>query len=229
MSEIYPALAKVMADVDHVAKQDRNEHQRFMFRGVDAVVNAVGPALRKHGVIVVPIVDDATYTQVATSNNKPATACRVQVTYVFYATDGSHVSAKVAAEAWDHGDKAAPKAMSIAFRTALLQALSLPTDEAEPDSETYERAPQPKQEQPQAETGELMHKRTRGQLFALFTQKGIPEDRQLAGINYRVDGSYESRSEVTESDAQAVIEYLKTLPDAESAPPEEGETPARAQ
>jgi thermostable 8-oxoguanine DNA glycosylase len=30
--------------------------------------------------------------------------------------------------------------MSVAFRTALLQALSLPTDEADPDSSSYERS-----------------------------------------------------------------------------------------
>ena len=37
---IHKALAAVMADVGHVAKRDRNEHQRFLFRGIDAVVKA---------------------------------------------------------------------------------------------------------------------------------------------------------------------------------------------
>jgi hypothetical protein len=54
---IYARLAAVMADCTSVAKRDRNEHQRFMFRGIDAVLNAVGPILRKHGVIVVPDVE----------------------------------------------------------------------------------------------------------------------------------------------------------------------------
>ena len=40
----------------------------------------------------------------------------------------------------DSGDKATPKAMSVAFRIALLQALALPTDEPDPDSYAYERA-----------------------------------------------------------------------------------------
>ena len=53
--------------------------------------------------------------------------------------DGSTLTATVAAEAWDTGDKATPKAMSVAFRTALLQALALPTDEPDPDSHTYVR------------------------------------------------------------------------------------------
>jgi hypothetical protein len=139
VTDIYTALAAVMADCDHVAKRDRNEHQRFLFRGIDAVVNAVGPVLRKHGVIVTPHLQDVAYDTVQTSQGKPATACRVQVAYIFYAPDGSSIETVVAAEAWDMGDKAAPKAMSVAFRTALLQALALPTDEPDPDSQSFER------------------------------------------------------------------------------------------
>ena len=137
---IYGQLAQVMADCTHVAKRDRNEHQRFLFRGIDAVVNAVGPILREHKVIVLPQVRDVTYEQVATSGGKASTACRVLVDYVFVSgVDGSTLTATVAAESWDTGDKATPKAMSVAFRTALLQALALPTDEPDPDSHTYVR------------------------------------------------------------------------------------------
>lgn len=156
--KIYAALAAVMADCDHVAKRDRNEHQKFMFRGIDAVVNAVGPALRKHKVIVVPDVESVTYMPVTTSTNKPANACRVVVSYVFIAVDGSTVAVKVAGEAWDHGDKATPKAMSVAFRTALLQALALPTDDPDPDSHTYQGQPaEPSKDWgPIADTAEMM-------------------------------------------------------------------------
>lgn len=136
---IYGALADVMADCDHVSKRDKNTHQNFMFRGIDAVVNAVGPVLRKHKVIVVPDVQSVDYADVLTTGGKPSTACRVVVAYHFIAVDGSEVVATAAGEAWDSGDKATPKAMSVAFRTALLQALALPTDEPDPDSHTYER------------------------------------------------------------------------------------------
>lgn len=71
--------------------------------------------------------------------------------------------------------------------------------------------------EPDAPAPKPMTKRTQGQLFALFSQKGIPEDQQLAGINYRVGGTYESRADVTEDDARLVIDYLKSLPDAEAA------------
>src|SRR5690606_40176303 len=44
-------------------------------------------------------------------------------------------------EAMDSGDKATPKAMSVAMRVALLQALCIPTDEPDVDSQSYERSP----------------------------------------------------------------------------------------
>lgn len=143
MSNIYSAMAAVMADVDHVAKRDINTHQKFVFRGIDAVLNAVGPVLRKHKVIVVPEIVSESFETVQTSTGKPATACRVQVAYTFYGPEGDSIRSSVLGEAWDSGDKAGPKAMSVAFRTALLQALALPTDEPDPDSQTYERAPAP--------------------------------------------------------------------------------------
>lgn len=63
-----------------------------------------------------------------------------------------------------------------------------------------------------------MTARTRGQMFALFGQKGVPEDQQLAGINHITNGGYTSRSELTEAHAKEVIATLRKRPDA--APPE---------
>jgi len=137
---IYAALASVMADIKHVGKDGWNDHQKFSFRGIDAVVNAVGPALRAHGVIVVPVLVSVTYETVQTTQNKAQTACRVVVSYRFHGPAGDSIETTVAGEAWDSGDKATPKAMSVAFRTALLQSLALPTDEPDPDASTFERA-----------------------------------------------------------------------------------------
>jgi hypothetical protein len=144
MSQIYTALNNVMRDVGAVKKNDRNEVQRFMFRGVDAVVNAVYPALLEHGVTVSPNVRSYDYGTVEVGQGerrKPMGHARVVVEYTFTSTeDGSAVTASAAGEAMDSGDKATPKAMSVALRTALLQSLMLPTDDPEPDAHSYERA-----------------------------------------------------------------------------------------
>jgi hypothetical protein len=142
---IYAALNAVMEDVGAVKKNDVNDFQKFMFRGVDAVVNAVYPALIKHRVSVTPNVRAYDYGTIETgqgNNRKPMGHARVVVEYTFTAAeDGSAVTASAAGEAFDSGDKATPKAMSVALRTALLQSLMLPTNDPDPDAMTYERAP----------------------------------------------------------------------------------------
>lgn len=142
MSDIYQALSAVMESVQAVKKGERNNHGGYNFRGIDAVVNAVGPELRKHKVIVTPEVETYEFGEIETGKNRtPMGHARVVVRYTFHALDGSAITCSAAGEAFDSGDKATPKAMSVAFRTALLQALCLPTDEPDPDSQTYERAP----------------------------------------------------------------------------------------
>jgi hypothetical protein len=137
---VVEALLAVMGDVQAVGKGDRNNQQGYNFRGIDAVVNAVGPAFRKHGVIAVPHSSEARYRDVQTSTGKPSRECTVTVTYRFYGPAGDHIEAEVPGESMDFGDKGAPKAMSVAYRIALLQALCIPTDEPEPDSHSYERS-----------------------------------------------------------------------------------------
>ena len=160
------ALSAVMADVQAVRKGERNAQQGFNFRGVDAVVNAVGPAFRTHGVVVGSEVLSHTFTEVEVGTKRtPMGHAMVTVRYRFYGPAGDFVEASAAAEAMDSGDKATAKAMSVAYRTALIQALALPTDEPDPDAESFERAPQqtaperqpaaPRQGQPQTPSGDL--------------------------------------------------------------------------
>lgn len=144
MSEIITRLSKAMEDVGAVGKDGRNTAQNFNFRGIDAVVNATSPAFRKHGIVVVPTLNNIAYETVEVGQNRSRMASvRVNVTYTFHAPDGSSVAATVAAESMDSGDKATAKAMSVAFRIALLQTLCLPTDDIDPDAQTYERSPAP--------------------------------------------------------------------------------------
>src|SRR5699024_1792619 len=72
-NQIYADIAKVMRSVDHVGKGDFNSHQKFNFRGIDGVLNAVGPALREHNVVVYPRLHDVAYEEVKTSGGKAST------------------------------------------------------------------------------------------------------------------------------------------------------------
>lgn len=137
---VVEALAAVMEEVQGVGKGDKNTQQGYMFRGVDAVVNAVGPAFRKHSVVAVPITVSCESEHYTTAKGTPMRGVTLTVGFRFYGPAGDFIDAQVCGESSDSGDKAVPKAHSVAYRTLLLQALCIPTNEADPDSQSHERA-----------------------------------------------------------------------------------------
>ena len=128
-----------MEDVGAVGKDDRNAQQGFNFRGVDAVVKAVAPALRKHGVTVMPTVLEKSTAESTTRNGGSMETVYLTVQYTLYGPAGDSVTGIVAAQANDTADKATAKAMSVAYRTFWLQALCIPTDEPDPELSYTER------------------------------------------------------------------------------------------
>lgn len=146
---VFEAITAVAKEVGAVGKDSVNQAQKFRFRGIDAVVNAVSPAMRKHGLVIFPVVESVKRGTAATSRGGTMNTVEVIAGYVFTGPDGSTFTSKVPGEAFDSGDKATSKAMSVAFRTALLQTFVLPTDDTDPDADSYEahhqRFPQPQQ------------------------------------------------------------------------------------
>lgn len=141
MKTVVQAMSAAMVEVGAVGKDGINQQQNFKFRGIDATVNAVSPALRKHGVIVVPELREISRSTVEVGKQRTLMGhVAVTVAYTFHGPAGDSITAVVPGESMDSGDKATAKAMSVAFRIALLQALCLPTDEADPDHQTYERS-----------------------------------------------------------------------------------------
>lgn len=138
---VYGCWNAVMQQVQQVGKTGYNEAQKFSFRGVDAVVNAVGPVLREHGVIVVPdeIIDN-TATEYTTGKYDTRMVNRlVRIRWRVVGPAGDSFTGESVGEAADAGDKAMSKAQSVAYRVFLLQALCIPTGDPDPDSQSHER------------------------------------------------------------------------------------------
>ena len=86
---IYGAICELMNHVESIKKSRTSDHGKFEFRGIDDVLNSVGPVI---------------------------------------------------GEGMDSGDKSSAKAMSVAYRIALIQLLAIPTGDRDPDHDVYERA-----------------------------------------------------------------------------------------
>jgi len=138
MTTAREVILAVMAEVQGIAKKDRNLQQSFNYRGIDAVMNKVGPALRNAGGFILPRVLETKTNTAQTAKGGTLNVVHLTVEFGIYGLDGDPIVGTVAAEAFDSGDKATSKAMSVALRTFLLQVLALPTDEPDPDSYSYE-------------------------------------------------------------------------------------------
>ena len=137
---VFQAVSEVMNDVREVRKGDRNRQQGFNFRGIDAVMNAAGPALRKHGVIIAPISADLS-AEMVEAGNKKAKDTSGTVAFRWFGPEGDFFDAEVCAEGREYADKGGAKTMSVALRTCILQTLCLPTDDPDPDEDYIESSP----------------------------------------------------------------------------------------
>lgn len=131
-----------MEEVGSVTKSKKNTSgQPFMYRGVDDVMNALNPAMVKNKLFIVPEVLEQLREDRTTKNGGNLIYSICKIRYTFYAEDGSNIPAVVIGEAFDSGDKATNKAMSIAFKYACFQVFCIPTEEMkDPDSESHELA-----------------------------------------------------------------------------------------
>jgi hypothetical protein len=166
---IFETISAVMNDIGAIGKTSKNTTQGFMFRGIDAVMNAINPALVKYKLFIVPEVLEQTREERQTTRGGTLIYSIVKVKYTFYAEDGSNISAIVIGEGMDSGDKATNKAMSIAFKYACFQVFCIPTEEmVDPDKESHEVTPA-KISEKEAET-----------LAELLKKKNVNIDKTLA-------------------------------------------------
>lgn len=146
---VYVAWSRVMADVRAIAKGGKgNEYTgpgSYSFRGAERTVNAFGPVLRKHGVLVLPAKVEPSYRDTRTSQNKPTKETTVVVSWLVMGPAGDQLPMLLqsAGEALDSSDKGTAKAQTVAQRVLLLTAAQVPTGDPDPDSVVIERGEAP--------------------------------------------------------------------------------------
>lgn len=149
LMDIFASINTVMAAVGPIGKDSMNTMQKFKFRGIDAIINALSPEMQKVGLVTVPTVLSSTHEILEVGSNQTKMMfVHLRVQYSIMALDGSMITSVVEGESMDTGDKATAKAMSVAWRTMLIQVFALATGEPDADEETHTVA----QSKPRAST-----------------------------------------------------------------------------
>lgn len=190
---IFESISAAMAEIGAIGKNSRNQQQGFMYRGVDAVMNAINPALTKYKIFVVPEVLEQTREERTTAKGGLLIYSICKIKYTFFAEDGSSVEAVVIGEGMDSGDKSTNKAMSIAFKYACFQVFCIPTEEMkDPDAECHEPEPKRRQQKPQEqpqkpqEPPQVIDEKSIQLMRGMFAQNGIDE-KFVCGL-YKISG-----------------------------------------
>ena len=126
-----------------IGKDRRNEQQNYKFRGIDDVYNAVARLLATHGLCIMPRCTDRAVVERTNAKGTALFYVTVRMEFDFVAAaDGSTHTVVTYGEAMDSGDKATNKAMSAAYKYALMQTFAIPTEgDNDADATTHEVAP----------------------------------------------------------------------------------------
>lgn len=147
MAQIHELIGKAMSEIGAIGKDSKNTQQGFMYRGIDAVYNALNPVMSKYGLFICPEVLGMNREERTNKNGTVIIYTVLTVKYTIFAPDGSNITLTVMGEGMDTGDKGVNKAMSIAMKYAMFQLFFIPTEELkDPDSESFsDITPKPRQ------------------------------------------------------------------------------------
>ena len=127
--EVYRAINAVAADLAEagIPKTRSNEVEGYEYRSIDDVLNRLAPLLARHRLCVLPRVLRRSAVERRGDQGATLIAVELKVAFDFIsADDGSRHTIKVYAEGLDAADKATAKAMSAAFKIAMIQSLCIP-------------------------------------------------------------------------------------------------------
>ena len=119
---VYQAFSAVQKEMSEhgIAKGQKNQQQKYAYRGIDDVYNTLGPILAKHGVLIIPRV-------MASEQTPGQKGChwKVIVEYNVYGPEGDRLEPVPLAhgECIDYSDKGLNKACSAAYKYWVLSSL----------------------------------------------------------------------------------------------------------
>ena len=127
--QVYKAITAIAAELSGagIPKRHRNERDDYRYRSIDDVLNRLSPLLAKHKLCVLPRVLERTSTDRVGEADLLLVGVALRVAFdLVSSADGSIHTVEAFGEALDASDKATAKAMSSAYKHAMLQVFCVP-------------------------------------------------------------------------------------------------------
>src|SRR5687768_2004268 len=126
---IYRTINAVMASLTHsgIPKAHTNVQEQYQYRSIDDVLNRMAPLFAKHRLCVLPRVLERITVDRKSAKDEFLVSVALKVAFdLVSAVDQSRHTVEAYGEALDAGDKATSKAMSAAYKAAMLQTFCIP-------------------------------------------------------------------------------------------------------
>ncbi len=152
---VYKAINGVIDDLADVgiAKTRENTFDRYKFRGIDEVYNALSKLLAKHKLLILPNVLERTCESRPTKEGGIQYSVVVKVSYdLISSEDGSSHTVICFGEAMDRSDKATNKAFTAAWKYLCFQMFCIPTEQSLDADESSPEVANPKDSRPPQQT-----------------------------------------------------------------------------
>jgi ERF superfamily len=187
-------LGEVRRRIGYIQKRGYNERENYNYVAAADIAGTIGDILAELGVVVIPRLESISYEPHAPGRLERV--ARVIMSYAFTDEDsGDEITAKVAGEGLDIGDKASYKAMTGALKYALLQSFLLATGDDPEDERAESRWNSGSDHQISAEQQD--------EIRALIENTGTDPERVCA--YYKIS----ALAEMTESTFRRAVDLLK--------------------
>jgi hypothetical protein len=139
MNTVFAAISAVQKELAEkgIGKHQTNTFDKYQFRGIDDVYNALGPVLAKHGLVIFPKVTKRELIERTSQKGGVMIHAILDIEYTFAGPDGSTIDVPVIGEALDRGDKSINKAFSAAYKLACFQTFCIPVDGQDTEKESH--------------------------------------------------------------------------------------------
>lgn len=141
---VYRAISRITAEFARtgIPKDRMNLQEQYQYRSIDDVTSRLAPLLAKYGLCALPRVLRRDSDQCFSCDGYVLNHVRLLVAYdLISARDASRHSVRVWGEALDAGDKGTAKALSSAYKGAMLQLFCIPVATEDADAISYKLKP----------------------------------------------------------------------------------------
>jgi hypothetical protein len=139
---VYAAINAVSAEFANrgIAKAHLNEADEYKYRTIDDLLDRLAPLMAKHRLCVLPRALERTQRERADEGQHLLLHVSLKMAFSLTSVDdGSSHIVEAYGEAFDASDKATAKAMSAAYKSAMVQTFCIPISGAEDPDRTSPR------------------------------------------------------------------------------------------